>query len=584
MSEPFIPTTRKALLAISMIALSSYSIADPTPAKDLLNNETINTLNGVLGRGKVLKTGELKEVCFSGDLVVHDINGIKQRPIRKLGYTLLEKAPEELFKASVGELLGADESQEEIKQFLEFIHPTPTSLTFLASAEYNSSWIKLEVNSSSPKINEVGEQALSQSNDEFVNHCGDNLINYAKLGGRFYFAVRLDFPNQKMATHAEANSPGNYSFVDSDILKGWIDQQATELSPNINITTSVLQRGGDKELLSEVENLLKESKDCLVKGSNTNKCHALINTAEEYVKAGALDTFQMKPIITEIDSDHYYRFPVNIKIGGNLPEYDLYTARSKLATSWKKQFEYKTALSALLYQNIDEIVNEHWESYFQDYDDALGNVNHNINMLNEAISICKAAQEACYASSTNTIANLIPVSLPLKPASVYPGTVYIGDPHPMELSCQAPAGSVITGFGAKVRNDNVEGIKIAYRALNADNTLGKSHYKQCGSGVELFAEVPDGNVLTGLGVGAHRDNLTSIKLYQSRWNSESRILNYSGEAPFGRIYHSEKTIVPHNLQTPNYFVQSSRAAISYIGLKVTNDNISGLRLGYNWME
>lgn len=72
---------------------------------------------------------------------------------------------------------------------------------------------------------------------------------------------------------------------------------------------------------------------------------------------------------------------------------------------------------------------------------------------------------------------------------------------------------VLVSLGIGVKNNNVEILKLGFRTLNPDGTMGNITYKTGGSGtIEQEYQVPSGKAITGLKIGVKDSNVNAFEV------------------------------------------------------------------------
>ncbi len=158
----------------------------------------------------------------------------------------------------------------------------------------------------------------------------------------------------------------------------------------------------------------------------------------------------------------------------------------------------------------------------------------------------------------------------------------------LEVFHNLPPGYALTGIGLRISNDNVTTMVIEQRFINDNGSLGPRYRTYHGTApnhqLEVWYAVPEGYLITGLGIRVNNGNVTTLRVYHQKIDESSTTNNIVLD-DFRRIT-SVGTAPTHPLEidfeTRLFTSIPHRTVLTGIGFRCNNDNITTLKaqLGY----
>ncbi|WP_027710049.1 hypothetical protein [Zooshikella ganghwensis] len=474
--------------------------------------------------------------------------------------------------------LGSEQS------FKRAVSETETSYTLLLTYRYDAPVVRYQLADIGSRLTEFGQKALANGADSFYRLCGDSFISQFERGGRLFVGIKLDFANKSIKEVFKSST--NFKFADLASVKAALNGTRNKFSSLVNIYLTAYQIGGDQLALGNILGVVSGDniKACYSSTSSNYQCGTIIDSLSKYVRNDGplLKSWQRHPAVTGIITTHYRDV-----IEGN-PQYtseltkNIINSRSLLYKAFKDQQKLMSRIETVLSTSYSPLLQARWNKLEDDYLAAKSVVTSNIEALEYAMSVCYSALDSCNSSRINTLANLGNVRLPVDPYSLIDvGKISVGKGGG-EQYCRAPELSIIVGVGARVKNDNIKSIKIGYRKLLNDGSLGSVQYKQCGSGSEKFVEAPAGHVLTGFEFRVRRDDVAAINVLSKKWDRSKRKL--TGKIVSTRSGSgSELSLDLSTDQVNNTFYNTDHVVLTGLSLRASSDDASGITGTVGWI-
>ncbi|WP_163832878.1 hypothetical protein [Spartinivicinus ruber] len=470
------------------------------------------------------------------------------------------------------------------QKFKRTVEETDTSYTLLLSYSYKAPVVRYNLPNAGNRLTELGQQALDQGIEAFYRLCGDAYISQLERGGSLFVSIKLDFANKSIKDEFKASA--NFNFADFGSVKATLNKTRNKYSNFVNIYLTAHQIGGDQLALGNILGVVSgdKIKACYSSTENSYNCGTIIDNLSTYVSANGplLKSWKNNPAVTGVITTSYSEVLLNNPQHSSELTQAIINSRAAIYNKFKEQQKMLSRIETVLSTDFSPLLQERWNKVLGDYNEAKSFVRSNIEALKYATGVCYSSLNTCNITRKNTIANLAKVKLPVDPYSVYDiGEVRVGKGG-TEKYCRAPELSVIVGVGARVKGDDVKGIRIGYRKLLASGSLGSVQHKQCGSGYEKYVEAPSGHVLTGIEFRIKSDNVAAINILSKKWNHTLRKLTGSVlSTNSGTGY--EQSLDLRIDQINNRFYNTNHVVLTGIGLRSSSDDASGITGTVGWI-
>lgn len=452
------------------------------------------------------------------------------------------------------------------------------SATLIFTVKYSAKSKLFDVDSVD-SLNNRGVEALSAGDDVFYRVCGDRFVSQLVRGGVLYIVVKLDFSNKPLKDDFKRNASGVFS--DFSEINSMLSVLQSKYKNNLRIRISAHQVGGDAVALADI---LRVAGGGIENNCNGSVCLAIMNNLNDYVKKDGVlaNSWRDRPAVLGVVTSEYSAVVSNTPVyESKLAQVDM-DSRKNLFSALMLQSASMAKINSVMSSIFSPVIQSRWNELLPIYLDLKDSVQRNIDNINYAQNVCYSDLLGCESASINAISSLEYVDFPRDPSAVY----YQGELNiyrsGRETYCVAPESSFIVGVGARVYKNNVKGVKIGYKLLGADGSLGATQYIQCGSGVEKYVEVPEGYVVTGVQARASNDNIAAISVFAKKWDSSSRALE-SNTMIYKNGDRFEMTLDLGKDVPSGFFNDVDHMLLTGIGFSVSSDNISGMTGRIGWI-
>ncbi|AJQ94020.1 hypothetical protein [Gynuella sunshinyii] len=454
--------------------------------------------------------------------------------------------------------------------------------TIILRAKYEAPSVRFVPVDSAMPLNNRGLAAYTKGINTFYSICGDSYAGYLKRGGVLDIVIRMSFSNQAFKNKFESEMGVSLGGIQD--LKILLNTTKEKYKQNLQIFITASQLGGDPSALGSILGAVDNSD---VQACDTANCFSILDSLINYLREdGPLHTsWKERPAVIGITPVNYRDILVDD------PEFswesqvtpEINQARSELYVQLKDQYQNINQIESVLKSTFTPMIQKRWDAIVPEYKALKVLVEENINTLAEALSICYENFDLCLAAKVNAVANLNEISFPRDPSAVYDvSKVTVG--LDAESYCSVPESSVVVGLGTRIRHGNAVGVKLKYRTVNVDGSLGSPHYVQCGSEApKNFVEVPDGYIVTGFGGRVKSSDLQSVYALARRWDSEQRMLvGDTRTFHSGDNYEMMLDLRIHGPTGLDSFFDTDHGVISGAGFRSKSDDIKGLtaKVGY----
>ncbi|WP_020406132.1 hypothetical protein [Hahella ganghwensis] len=425
-------------------------------------------------------------------------------------------------------------------------------------------------------LNEFGRKALKQGSDTFQRLCGNSYVSQFEQSGKLFFGIQLEFDNKGAKQAFVDTTDLNFNNLE-DIEKALT--RANRLG-NSKFHVTTMQIGGQELSLGEIlGGTTNNGTSCNDAGNLL--CNQYLDSLAKYTSpdGGLMKSWKSGTAVTDIRTSKYSDLPLGLDEHHSELTDDISDSRNKIAREFENQQRILAKIDSVLRLPNDGLTGDRWERLKNQYRDIKIASEYNVQVLAGAMNTCHTDLGACYSTSVNTLANLDNTELPADPHAVYQYSKISARKGGTELFCRIPETAVIVGLGARIKNDDVKGIRLGFRELDENGTLGEIQYKQCGSGSERYVEVPAGYAVTGIKLRVKNDNIAAVSLLSREWDAEKRkLIGPVASSTSGRGFElSLDTRKSDNLNT-------NHAVLTGIGLKASSDNLSGMTATIGWIE
>ncbi|MBY0470747.1 hypothetical protein K2X30_06215 [bacterium] len=265
------------VLFVGVIAISSIASVF---ADSVIDTPSAN-YQAVLGTGWATDSQKFKGGCIEGTQVSQGISQANLSFKQTISHDTLQK--EFGFGAGGRARYGAVEASAAAR----FVSESKSD-SFSIAAIYIGDYQFKNLIMTKPKLSEVGK--LNQVNDErFIDGCGDEFVEQAKLGAKIFFTIRIDFTSEsdKKAFEANFNISGP-----AWSASGEVKNAVNQFSQKTQVTVGAYQMGGDVSRLSEIFG----NTDLFVKCSlgKFSECESVLSAALKYATKDFSSQLQAK--------------------------------------------------------------------------------------------------------------------------------------------------------------------------------------------------------------------------------------------------------------------------------------------------
>lgn len=536
------------------------------------------TFNPILGNGyNSDRTMPTNQSCFTGNIIEQgpetgffsfdskiDISSI----YRKLNVTSEGKFTFKKFSAS-----------NEIK-FLKEVTDNSLQINFVYKASYTARDAVFNITG----LSDTG-QALQNNSAGWRLSCGDGYISKHSRGAELYAALRFKFHDKETKENFQNNvSADIWGFAD---LKNNIDYLTEEYSSSATIELVAYQIGGYPSALAQI---LQTDEgeipilDCSFK--NRDACKQAIEEIVGYSANEFSDGAQENPSMIGYDwYDSIYNgvhYPIDLNI--SVPS-AVIARRDQIADRLDElELDLQKTLS----------LTEYWNTRLNPTQLAnIANVRarilRNIDLINDAGYSCYDSVDSCINYSDSLLAQQETYQ---KSSIYFPAPLYLDistnrvvtdqrgtNSTAVEVNCPIPSsasfGGALTGIAAGVGSAVIRRIRIYYRPILTNGTLGDEYFTDCGSTsqqLERTLRAPNGRVIVSYGVRVSDNTVSGIR-------AEACPLD-----PYdGRIAVEECAMIGNDNEAwyspTNHGLEKSSTIIRSVGLNDQQDNIEVIRTG-----
>ncbi|WP_144392141.1 hypothetical protein [Pleionea sediminis] len=461
---------------------------------------------------------------------------------------------------------------------IDYLNETKDSRLSLSAHflyDINTRNVRFIVDDENP-LTTAGQRALNGG--YFRGTCGDHFVNNRALGGKLAIALKFKFSSEYYKNQFNLEASGGVPGVFDASID--IESFSEELKKNTSLTIVAYQLGGSPERLADVLGAQNNGTGFYAAGNcrieDINQCNDMITQMINYAQNEFSNSVNSLPAITEYATSPYLLAGVNVD-APQLPR-DIADARSTLRRNLD---ENKSNLQDLTF------IREYYAPRLSNtkktqLDNAINEVELNIEDI-------KYATETCYTplSVTNgtcvVLSNQINNDLYDAPSDLFiaPDRIVLRNQQMYHegwnttLTCQAPEGHVISGYGGRVYKD-VSTIVLEVRELLQSGELGPRKEKMCGtpSALEKMVTLPEGYVMTGFAGHTKRNNFIGLTAHGRQYNSFSSNLTSNKTT---QVDGSSGIEMQYNIDEPNTLVTG-------IGLRVYSSNIRGFDIYTSQIE
>ena len=522
--------------------------------------------------------------CLVGDIVVDEPGDTQSTLI--VGYeNSFEKEVEKRTISVSGNgslydgVVKLDGSYKEVKESVETDFRSVVSFYYT----YNGPVKRYRINTGIVlPLNNLAMEAYSVSDYSFYSLCGDKYVSSVEYGGLLEVSIALNFATKYEKESYEASNSGTYA--DFASVSNNLELLKESYGNDLKVSIYAHQIGGDSANLGDLilSNTGSSLGDCDVE---TGKCSSILDFLTQYVSSqGSLnEAWRANPAPVSLNVSPYSSVIPNYSIPAPLVPDEVGLAREEIYAEYMKQIETLTVLESYLVEYNDADIQARWDSISDDTEELIANVKYNMEKLVDTMEICYSDFSSCYESYIETLSLIRVIAMPAAPVAVYPtGEIYVGK-SAMELNCDVPSNSVVVGVGARVSSGAVRGIRLGYKSVMSDGSLGSTQYIQCGNGYEEYIEAPDGNVLVGVGARISSDDIQGIKIVSAPWNSDLKIIDHVYTTQNTRN-STEEYIDLRTYQSEFILLSDDHSVITGVGMREKNDNMAGLTIRVGWIE
>lgn len=187
------------------------------------------------------------------------------------------------------------------------------------------------------------------------------------------------------------------------------------------------------------------------------------------------------------------------------------------------------------------------------------------------------SNDAIIASSESASNHSARTGVDAGPISIYTEVQNDGGSY-TELFKDCPLGSVLTGFGAHVKNHNFAGVTVHCRTINSDGSLGSQSAYSAGTSIqEQQRFLPTNMVAVGLGGTVTDDNIYKIVIEGCLWDPSSRSIDFGNCQTFSSFkdINSEKFFGIEDVAESS---NRAKAVLTGAGMTSSHDNLRQIRI------
>lgn len=160
----------------------------------------------------------------------------------------------------------------------------------------------------------------------------------------------------------------------------------------------------------------------------------------------------------------------------------------------------------------------------------------------------------------------------------------------LEVYHNLPPGYAMTGIGLRISNNNVTTMVIEQRFIKADGSLGPRYKTYHGTSpnhaLEVWYAVPEGFLITGIGIRVGNGNVTTLRVYHQRIDESSttnnvilnniRRITTVGTAPTHALEIDFEVI--------DFNTFPNKTVLTGIGFRCNNDNITTMKVQMGYLR